>query len=259
MDGAGPGGAEGTVKSVAKVLDILEHLGAAREPVGISGLARATGVHVSTAHRLLRTLVARGYVEQRSDSRRYALGPRVHALGGAYLGGSDLVSIAFPMIESLRDSLGETIHVAVWDDGYVLEVCNAKTTQPVGVSLRPGRRDPAHSTAIGKILLAHRPAADLDRLIAAAPLPASTGRTITRPDTLRAELARIRAQDFALDEEELAVGLCCVGVPIRDRRGRVVAGLSVAMPKARFAAAGVPGWVDVLRQAAGRLSDRLGS
>ncbi|BBK31644.1 IclR family transcriptional regulator [Stella humosa] len=248
--------ADGTVKSVAKVLDLLEHLGAAGQPVGISDLARAAGLHVSTAHRLLRTLVRRGYVEQRSDTRRYALGPRVHALGGAYLGGSDLVGAAYPVIEELRDRLGETIHVAVWDDGQVLEVCHAETTQPVGVSLRLGRRDPAHATAIGKVLMAARGRAEVDRLLA-GPLVAVTGHTVTATAKLRCEIERVRAQDYAVDDEELADGLCCVGVPVRDRHGRVVAGLSVAMPKARFDAARIPEWVAMLRAAADGLAGRL--
>lgn len=249
--------ADGTVKSVAKVLDLLEHLGAARQPVGISDLARATGLHVSTAHRLLRTLVCRGFVEQRRDSRRYALGPRVHALGGAYLGGSDIVGAAYPVIDELRDRLGETIHVAVWDDGSVLEVCHAETTQPVGVSLRLGRRDPAHATAIGKVLLAWREPFELEAFLARAPLTAVTPRTITAEGPLRTELERVRAQDFAIDEGELAEGLCCVGVPIRNRRGFVVAGLSVAMPAGRFDPARIPEWAAALHRAAQRLSDRL--
>ena len=249
--------ADGTVKSVAKVLDLLEHLGAARQPVGISDLARATGLHVSTAHRLLRTLVCRGFVEQRRDNRRYALGPRVHALGGAYLGGSDIVGAAYPVIDELRDRLGETIHVAVWDDGSVLEVCHAETTQPVGVSLRLGRRDPAHATAIGKVLLAWREPLDLEAFLARAPLAAVTPRTITEEGPLRAELERVRARDFAIDEGELAEGLCCVGVPIRNRRGFVVAGLSVAMPAGRFDPARIPDWAAALHRAAQRLSDRL--
>jgi|JI10StandDraft_1071094.scaffolds.fasta_scaffold207327_2 DNA-binding IclR family transcriptional regulator len=257
MNGSVGEAADGTVKSVAKVLDLLEHLGAARQPVGISDLARATGLHVSTAHRLLRTLVCRGFVEQRRDNRRYALGPRVHALGGAYLGGSDIVGAAYPVIDELRDRLGETIHVAVWDDGSVLEVCHAETTQPVGVSLRLGRRDPAHATAIGKVLLAWREPADIDDVLGRVPLAAVTEHTITKPAALRAELVRVRAQDYALDEEELAEGLCCLGVPVRDRRGLVVAGLSVAMPKARFRPDRIPEWAAALHGAAERLSDRL--
>lgn len=257
MNGSVGEAADGTVKSVAKVLDLLEHLGAARQPVGISDLARATGLHVSTAHRLLRTLVCRGFVEQRRDNRRYALGPRVHALGGAYLGGSDIVGAAYPVIDELRDRLGETIHVAVWDDGSVLEVCHAETTQPVGVSLRLGRRDPAHATAIGKVLLAAREAGDLDAFLARGPLAAVTPRTIIGAAALCRELEQVRRQDYALDEEELADGLCCVGVPVRDRRGFVVAGLSVAMPLARFDRTRVPEWVAALNRAAERLSDRL--
>lgn len=107
--------------------------------------------------------------------------------------------------------------------------------------------------------MAARGGTEVDRLLAGGPLLAVTRRTITQPAALRAELDRIRIQGFAVDNEELADGLCCVGVPVRDRRGRLVAGLSVAMPKARFAEARVPGWVEMLRLASGRLADRLPS
>jgi len=248
----------GTVKSVAKVLDILEHLGAAGRPVSVSDLARATSLHVSTAHRLLQTLTRRGFVEQRADNRQYALGPRVYALGSAYLGGNDLVTVARPVVERLRDELGETIHLAVYDDGYVLDVCNAGSPQPVGVSLKPGRRDPAHCTAIGKVLLSALPDAEVDRVLERGPLERCTRHTVTAVNRIRAELARVRDQDYAIDDEELAEGLCCLGVPVRDRGGHVIAALSVAMPKGRFQSERVPGWTRALRRAADGLAARLG-
>ncbi|MGE0716656.1 MAG: IclR family transcriptional regulator [Alphaproteobacteria bacterium] len=251
------GPAEGTVKSVAKVLDILEHLGAAGGPVSLSDLARATSLHVSTAHRLLQTLAQRGYVEQRRASRRYALGPGIVALGGAFLAGHDLVSAAQPIVAALRDALCETIHLGVYSDGAVLDVCNAGSPQPVGASLRTGRRDPAHCTAIGKLLLAQLPTADLDRFLAARPLERMTRRSIVDPEGLRAAIDRARADDHALDEGELADGLSCVGVPVRDRAGRVVAGLSVAMPSDRFRTDRLPDWLTALRAAAADIGRRL--
>jgi IclR family transcriptional regulator, KDG regulon repressor len=97
-----------SVKSVTKVLDILEHLGSAQRAVSVSELARMTGLNVSTAFRLLQTLMARGYVEQQRSNRGYLLGPRIFQMGSAYLQGSDLAAIARPHLEALRDEVGET-------------------------------------------------------------------------------------------------------------------------------------------------------
>ena len=158
----------GTVKSVAKVLDILECLGAGRRPMSVSEVARATSINVSTAHRLLQTLARRGYIEQRAETRNYALGPRLLELGSAYAGNQDLLRGGPPHLEALRDQVQETIHLGILSDGDVVEICNAGGGQPVSVSMKTGRRDPAHCTAIGKVLLAALPEAEVDRSSRAA-------------------------------------------------------------------------------------------
>ncbi|MCW5750587.1 MAG: IclR family transcriptional regulator [Alphaproteobacteria bacterium] len=240
----------GTVKSVAKVLDILEHLGHAGRPVGISDLARATSLHVSTAHRLLRTLSSRGYVEQRAESRRYALGPRVFELGNAYVSGRDFVTLARPRIEALRDRIGETVHLGVLSDGDVVEVCSALSQKPVGVSVRTGWRDPAHCSAVGKVILAHLPDEERKALLARRSLERRTARTITTHRELETELSRVRTQGYAVDDEELSDDLCCVAVPLLDGAGRAIAGMSAAMPKARFHSERIPELVRLLGEAA---------
>ena len=248
----------GAVRSVVKVLDILEHLGGAGRPVSLSDVARATGFNVSTTHRLLQTLAHRGYVEQRSDTRGYALGPRLVDLGSAYVAGQDLVGVARPHLEALRDAVGETVHLAVYDGGDILEICHAAGQQVVSVSFRTGRRDPAHCTALGKALLAFLPEPELATFFARGDMEKRTRHTITDKAALRAALERVRADGYALDEEELADDLCCLGMPLRDSRRRVVAALSIAMPKARFRVDRVSEWVGRMNEMAGRISRGLG-
>jgi DNA-binding IclR family transcriptional regulator len=251
-----PGGAGG-IKSVGKVLDILEYVADARRPVGASEVARAVGFHVSTAHRLLRTLASRGYLEQHAALRNFVLGPKLVALGSAFASGAGLVEIARPELEALRDAFGETIHLGVLRDGVVIELAAASGRQPVSVSLGAGRRDPAHCTALGKVLLAALPREALSAFFARGPLEQCTPRTVTRKaDVLRA-LDRTRAQGYGTDEEELAPDLCCVGVPVRDAGGRVVAALSIAMPRSRYRAGRVSAWVEALADAATRIGARL--
>ncbi|HVL57498.1 MAG TPA: IclR family transcriptional regulator [Burkholderiaceae bacterium] len=246
----------GGIKSVGKVLDILEHLADARRPVGASEVARALDFHVSTAHRLLQTLAARGYVEQHDSLRSYVLGPRLLALSGGY-GGASLGQIARAELERLRDALGETVHLAVYRDGDVIEVASAHGHQPVSAMLGASFRDPAHCSALGKVLLAHLAPDALAEFFARGPLERRTPRSITRkPDLLRA-LDAIRRHGFALDEEELASDLCCVAVPIADGASRVVAALSVAMPKSRFRTERVPQWRSALAAAASRIGAQL--
>jgi DNA-binding IclR family transcriptional regulator len=249
-------GAE-TVKSVAKVLDILEHLGHARRASSVSEIARSTGLNASTAHRLLQTLARRGYVEQNPATRDYALGPRLFELGSAYIGGQDLAQVVRPFVERLRDQVGETIHFGILSQGHVVEICNASSHHPVGVTLRTGRRDPAHCTAMGKVLLAALPEAELSAYLGHGELARPTRRTMVDPRRLRRELQQVRRQGYATDEEELADNLCCVGVPVAEPDGAVVAAMSLAMPKMRFRPERLPEWVALLNDAARQISGRL--
>jgi IclR family acetate operon transcriptional repressor len=246
----------GGIKSVAKVLDILEYLADAGRPVGASEVARAVGFHVSTTHRLLRTLAARGYVDQHSARRSFVLGPQLRALGTAYNGGG-LVQVARPEIEALRDTLGETIHLSIYREGEVIEVAAAGGLQPVSVSLGAGRRDPANCTALGKVLLAELDADALADFFARGPLERRTPHSITRKaDFLRA-LKEVRRQGYGTDEEEFAAEICCIAVPVRDPAQNVVAALSIAMPKSRYRGDRVKGWVKALAAAAARIGGRL--
>ena len=194
----------GSVKSVGKVLDILECLGAVRRPISVSEVARATGINVSTAHRLLQTLARRGYIEQRAETRNYALGPRLLELGSAYAGNLDVLRAALPHLEALRDLVHETIHLGILNEGDVVEICNAGGGQAVTVSLKAGRRDPAHCTATGKVLLAALPEADLDRFFERGRAVRATPKSLTSRARLMKEIERARANGYAIDDDELA-------------------------------------------------------
>ncbi len=255
--GRAPAQEGSAVKTVAKVLDLLEHVAAAGRAVSVSELAVMTGFNVSTAHRLMQTLARRNYVEQDPKTRAYRLGSRLLELGSAYAGGLDLIGAARPRIEELRDLAGETVHLAILSDRDVVEICTAAGRQAVTVTRGAGRRDPAHCTATGKVLLACLPPLELEQFFAAGPLCALTPRSITDRDELVAELERAREAGFAIDDEELSAGVCCIGVPVRNRSGRTVAALSFAMPKARFHSRDVSVWAEMLAEHSARISSAL--
>ena len=245
------------VKTVAKVLDLLEHVAAAGRPVSVSELAATTGFNVSTAHRLMQTLARRNYVEQDPSTRAYALGPRLLELGSAYTRSLDLIGAARPRIEELRDLAGETVHLAILSERDVVEICTAAGKQAVTVSMGTGRRDPAHCTATGKVLLASLSEGEIERFFAAGPLLAATPKSITSRKAFIAELKRVREAGYAMDDEELCADVCCLGVPILNRSGRPAAALSLAMPKARFRAGNVEHFVKMLRDSSARISSAL--
>jgi DNA-binding IclR family transcriptional regulator len=247
------------VKSVAKVLDILEHLGAARGPVSASDIARATGFNVSTAFRQLQTLVQRGYVEQDAESRGYVMGPRLYQLASAYLKGSDLAAVARPHLEALRDEVGETTYLVILTQGEIVLLCKADGQQVVSASVRTAQREPAYCTATGKVLLSGLAPDALAAYLAEVELRPYTAYTTTSKAKLARELAEVRKAGYAIDVEEFAENLCCISVPVRDPHdGSIAAAISVAMPKLRFRRALVPRWRKALEEKAALVSTPLG-
>lgn len=247
------------VKSVAKVLDILEHVAAARQPVSVSDLARATGFTVSTAYRLVQTLVARGYVDQQDGHRNYVLGTRIYQIAGAYLHGSDLATLARPHLEALRDELGETVYLVIFSQGEIVQLCKADGPQVVSASIRSAEREPAYCTATGKVLLSGLAPEALRSYLAGVKLAPYTAQTITSRTQLTRQIAAVRDDGFALDLEEYAENLCCLAVPVRHPHGgQIAAAVSVAMPKLRFKRSSVPRWSQLLEERAALIAQPLG-
>ena len=217
------------------MLDILEHLGAAQRPVSVSDLARGTGFNVSTAFRLVQTLVARGYVEQHAASAATCSARASTRLASAYLKGSDLATMARPHLEALRDEVGETVYLVIFSQGEIVQLCKADGQHVVSASIRSAEREPAYCTATGKVLLSGLSSEAFACYLGGVKLQPYTPQTITSKVKLRREIEAVREQGFALDLEEYAENLCCVSVPVRDpQRRRIAAAISVAMPKMRF-------------------------
>lgn len=222
------------MQSVARALSVLEALAAGGREIGIAELSKRVGLHASTVHRLLLTLMARGYVRQNADTGRYGLGPHAFRLGQAYLEQMDLRQAARPSLERLSHTTGETATLAVLDRGEALYLDKAESPQNLQIFTRIGRRAPLHCTAVGKVLLAHMAAEESEGILTESGLPAITGNTITSRPILLRELAKVRADGFAVDREECEEGACCLAAPIRDATGKVVAALGLSGPAVRL-------------------------
>lgn len=248
-----------SVKSVVKVLDILEHLGSVRGAVSVSDLARATGLNVSTAFRLLQTLMGRGYVEQDRSNRGYMLGPKVFQMGTAYLQGSDLADIGRPHLEALRDAVGETAYLVTFSQGEIVQLCKADGKQAVSAAIRSMVREPAYCTATGKVLLSALGEPEFETYVEGVEMEVFTPQTITSKAALRREIAEVRARGFAVDSEEFVPNLCCLSVPVRGGSGSgPVAAISIAMPKMRFKKSLVPQWCAQLQEKAALITQQVG-
>jgi IclR family acetate operon transcriptional repressor len=220
----------GGVQAVDRALDVLEALAAAGSPLGVSALSHTTGLPVGTIHRLLRTLAARGFVRQEA-SREYALGPALFRVGHAST--RAIAAPARPYLARLVEISGETANLAVLEGDHVVYVAQVPSAHRLRMFAEVGRHVLPHSTAVGKVLLADRPASFAAGVVGRTGLPAHTPNTITDAASFAVELDRVRVRGWAVDDEEEESGVRCFAVPVRDG-GRVVAAMSVSGPAARF-------------------------
>ena len=247
------------VKSVTKVLDILEFVGASKGPASVSDIARATGFNVSTAYRLLQTLAGRGYVEQHDRDRSYVLGHTVFQLGSAYLDGHDLISLVRPYVDELRDSTGEAIYLTVLKRGECIQLCSADGRQVVNATTRSVAPEPAYATAGGKVLLAGLSSDELQKYISTTDFAAHRTNSVFSKSKFLKDLGTIQKLGYALDLEEFANDLCCVSVPVHRRgQGTVVAAICLALPKSRYKKVSVGPWVKELQETANLITQKIG-
>lgn len=251
-------GADSEVQALSRALALLEHLARTEQGETLSALARRAGLAASTAHRLLNTLAAHGFAAQDGQSGRWQVGIRAFAVGNAFLGTHDFVRAARPFMEQLMEAAGESVNLAVLDEGDAVFVAQVECRQMMRMLARPGSRAPAHASAVGKALLATLGESALEHLLGNEPLARYTPSSILGHAALRADLQRARDLGYAVDDEEHAVGLRCLAATIHDHRAAALAALSVSGPRARIDEARMARLGELVRDAADRLTSALG-
>lgn len=202
------------VKSADRTLEILETLAAARGRLSLGALARDLGIPKSSLHSILRTMQSRHWVESDPDGRYFGLGVKALVVGASYVESSDSVAAAQPVLDWLASQLGETVHLGRLDGSDVVYLAKRESSHPLRLYSAIGRRLPAHSTALGKALLAERRPSDIDLLLPEE-LPQLTPNTITRRSELQQELQAIRTRGYSIDDEENSEGIRCFAVTLR--------------------------------------------
>ncbi|WP_116451424.1 IclR family transcriptional regulator [Blastococcus litoris] len=227
-----PGGVTST--SVDNALWLLQLIGE-RQALRVAEAADLLGVARSTAHRLLTALRRRGFVNQDRPNGAYRPGPALYEIGLAAVSRIDIRRVARPVLEQLREETQETVSLVVLEGTSVRFIDCAESPRSVRVGNRTGVVRPAHAAAVGKAILAGLSDEELDRRYPDGRLPeATTSAAIRDMGRLKAELAEIREQGYALNWEESADGVCAVAVALRDTVGQPLAGLGIAAPSSRI-------------------------
>jgi IclR family pca regulon transcriptional regulator len=214
------------IQSLERGLGIIRAFGPDAPEQTVSELAEKTGLTRATARRFLITLIELGYVE--SDGRVFRLTPRVLQLGYSFLSGLGFPDVALPHLERLVAEVDEGSEASVLDGDHIVYVARVPSTAVMTLAINVGARMPAHATSMGKVLLAALPDAELDAYLARAELRSFLPRTVTDPVELRAQLERVRAQGYAIVDQELEEGLVAIAAPVRGRGGHVVGAINLS-------------------------------
>lgn len=245
---AGSGG----VQSLERAFDLLERMADAGGEVGLSELSTSSGLPLPTIHRLMRTLVACGYVRQQPN-RRYALGPRLIRLGES---SSRLLGTwARPYLARLVEETGETANMALLDGDEVVYVAQVPSRHSMRMFTEVGRRVLPHTTGVGKALLADTSPDEVRALLARTGMPAVTEKTITSPDVFLDALRQVREQGYAVDDNEQEMGVRCLAVPVPD--SPAPAAISISGPAGRVTDEATREIVPILQEVAAELSGAL--
>jgi IclR family pca regulon transcriptional regulator len=217
--------------SLARGLAVLRAFSDSRKPQTIANISQQTGIPRAAVRRCLHTLKQLGYVD--AELNNFSLRPKVLTLGYSYLSSTPLTVSAQPYLNNISRALNESCSLAVLDDGEVLYVARSATSRVMSVALNAGSRLPAYCTSLGRVMLAHLPADQLDAYLARVKLRAMTPNTVTAPKRLREILAGVRRDGYAINNEELELGLRSIAVPVRGASGSVLAALNVGAQAAR--------------------------
>jgi IclR family pca regulon transcriptional regulator len=221
--------------SLAKGLAVLAVFGPDNPSMGVSEIARRVQINRATAYRIVSALTSLGFLEQidRGGGRReYRPGLKVLLLGRAALESLELPELALPYLQQLQAQFGETVNMAILDEASIVYILRLKTAIIVNIRLFVGSRLSAHCTSMGKAMLAFLPEDELETIIAQIDFQALTERTIRTREQLLGDLDDVRRLGFAVNDQELALGLRSVAAPVFNRQ-KVVAAINIAVPAGR--------------------------
>jgi IclR family transcriptional regulator, acetate operon repressor len=248
----------GQVQSLTRALAILNAVAEADDGISLTEVAQQVGLPPSTTHRLLTTLQQDHFVRFDNERALWSVGVQSFIVGNAFLRTRRLVQTARPHLRALMEESGETVNLAVEDDGHAIFLHQVECRQMMRAQTTLGSRVPLHCSGVGKALLMAMAESRLAKILHRHGLPRLTARTIVRPTELRADLATSGHRSYALDDEEHAVGLRCVAAVILDELGEPAAAISISGPAARITDDRIPLLGDMVRRTAAAITAEYG-
>jgi len=241
-----------SIQVIDRSASLMQAIAGSPLPTSLKILSAETGLHPSTAFRILGSLIEVGFVE-RDTAGHYFIGRKIAQLASSSRRSTDLREEALPIMERLRDEIGETINLTVREGDEVIYIERATPNRMMRVEQLIGSRAPLHVTAVGKLMLQQLGSEFIQAYSQRTGLKSYTQYTLSTLDDLIANLQQATAQGFAYDNEEAEIGVGCIGVLINNNKGVVIGGLSISAPIERRKNE----WATLLKQAAKEISVRM--
>jgi DNA-binding IclR family transcriptional regulator len=246
------------LNSLARAVSVLEMLGESDAPLSLADLCRLMNLHKSTAHRSLMVLEQSGLIE-RTPENRFRLGLKLYELGNRAVEQTDLKTRVRPFIARLAVQIGETVHLGVLQKSSIVYIDKAGPIRKVCTSSKSGTSNPVYCTSMGKAILAFLPEDEVEQIIAGLKFVRHTENTLCSREDLLKSLEKIRRRGYAIDDEEIELGVRCIGAPIFNQDHRPVAAISVSGPTLRISVQSVPALAERLLRSSREISTSLGS
>jgi len=246
------------LQSLERFINILEAFNAEKPELNLSELVKKTGLPKPTVYRIVEAMVKHNILSKNPKTMRYKIGVKLFELGSIYLASMELRDIAFPYLDWLQQQTGESIHLGILDGNEVVSIEGLESAHSLRLKVWIGKRAPVHCTAIGKAILAFLPLEKQNKIISEVSLHPFTKRTITSKEKLKTELKKIKKEGLAQDLGEHEEGIHCIGAPVFDRKGEVIASISVSGPAVRMTEEKMKKYTPLLFKAASDISKKLG-
>jgi DNA-binding IclR family transcriptional regulator len=250
-------GKSAPVGVVGKIIKIFEALRVSPSGLQLRDIAAQTGLNKSTAYRFLAHLEKEGYVF-RDEGGAYMIGIKLIRLGSGLAYQSTLRNVSRPFMQKLASLTSETVNLATLDGREILYLDVIESPHTFRLVSQVGMRRPLYCTALGKVIIAFLPEADSETALQGTRFERLTPHTLTDMPRLKKELAKIRQQGFALDDQEAYLGSRCIGVAIFDATGKAVAGISISGPTTRVTPAQIGTFSELAKEVADEISTGLG-
>ena len=248
---------DNSVQSLDRALDVLEALASEQDGLGVTEISDRVDLHKSTVHRLLATLLDRGYVSK-NEHGSYNIGLKLIEVVSVYLNSLELQTEARPHVAQISTDLGLTAHLGVLDGDQVVYIERMDMYSGVKLYSQIGLRVHAYCSSLGKCLLSNFSSEDLDKIMNDCSFTKFTPNTISSLEELHEELKLVRKRGYGMDDQEFSMNNRCIGAPIYDYRGEIIAAVSASGPPTLLTDERVPHVADYVKNKAGEISRSMG-